>query len=552
MFVAKAALALALTLSFATPSFAVAAEPIFGAVDANAPGCAAGAMRDGKIVFSGAYGLADLKRKTPLTGKTLFNLASVSKQFTAFTVLQMEQEGLLKLSDPVRKYIPELGAFANDITLYQLLTHTSGIRDYIAMGEIAGTSPESFMTEDKFLAIMARQTAGDFVPGTSFVYGNSDYVLLSLVVKRVSGQTLNAAAYQRIFAPLGMKHSIFRHDHRTLIPGMATGYAMTDGVWQVADSAPDVVGGSGLYSSIGDMLLWAKNFHQPVIGAKALATMEARGVLSNGQQTGYGMGLAPMTYRGLKTINHNGSVKGYRSSFQVFPDQDFAAIALCNSGSANPEQIVSRLADTYLADQFGGAAASTIGGPLKSALQSASVPTSALLDAYVGDYVRDGRYGISITRRGDQLVTRATGQAEFPLTTISQSSFLFDATATKYTFSAPGASGHAASLETTSPSRHSVLTRIALGPPSQAELDGYAGHYVSSELAVTIDIVALDGALVMHAPTQEKTLLRIAPDAFSADYPFGSLQFARDGTRITGFVVNGAIKNLHFDKTSGS
>ncbi len=548
MFAAKAALAVALTLSIVTPSFATTTDPVFGAVEANAPGCAAGAMRGGKIVFSGAYGLADLKHKTPLTGASLFNMASVSKQFTAFTVLQMEQEGLLKLSDPVRKYIPELGAFAADITLYQLLTHTSGIRDFIAMGEIAGTSPESSTTEDAFLAIMARQTAGDFVPGTSFVYGNSDYVLLSLVVKRVSGQTLNAAARQRTFAPLGMKHSTFRHDHHTAIPGMATGHAMKDGAWQAADDGQDVVGGSGLYSSVDEMLLWAKNFHQPVIGAAALATMQTRGALNNGQQTGYGMGLAPLTYRGLKVIAHNGSLKGYRSSFQVFPDQDFAAIVLCNAGSANPEQIVSRLAGIYLADQFAGAAASQAGCAPQSALKS--VPTSALLDAYVGDYVRDNGYGISITRKGDQLVSRATGLAEFPLTTISQDSFLFDAIATQYTFAAPGADGHAASLEVVSPSRHSVLTRIALPPLSQAELDGYAGHYVSAELGAAIDIVVRDGALVLHAPTQEKKLLRIAPDAFSADYPFGSVRFARDGTRISGFVVNGAIKNLRFARAS--
>src|SRR5262249_4867928 len=133
MFAAKAALAIALTLSFVMPSFAATPDPIFGAVDANAPGCAAGVMRGGKIVFSGAYGLEDLNHKTPLTTASLFNMASASKQFTAFTVLQLEQEGLLKLSDPVRKYIPELGAFANDITLYQLLTHTGGIRDFVAM-----------------------------------------------------------------------------------------------------------------------------------------------------------------------------------------------------------------------------------------------------------------------------------------------------------------------------------------------------------------------------------------------------------------------------------
>jgi len=466
MFAAKAALAVALTLSFVTPSFAATTDPVFGAVDANAPGCAAGAMRGGKIVFSGAYGLADLKHKTPLTGASLFNMASVSKQFTAFTILQLQQEGLLKLSDPVRKYIPELGAFAADITLYQLLTHTSGIRDFIAMGEIAGTSPESSMTEDAFLAIMARQTAGDFVPGTSFVYGNSDYVLLSLVVKRVSGQTLNAAAHQRIFAPLGMKHSIFRHDHHTVIPGMATGYAMKDGAWQAANDGQDVVGGSGLYSSIGEMLLWAKNFHQPVIGAAALATMQTPGELSNGRRTGYGMGLAPLTYRGLKVIAHNGSLKGYRSGFQVFPDQDFAAIVPCNSGSANPEQIVSRLADTYLADEFAGAAVNQVGSAPQSA--SKSVPTSALLDAYVGDYVRDNGYGISITRKGDQLMSRATGLAEFPLTTISQDSFLFDAIATQYTFAVPDADGHAASLEVVSPAQCADADCAAAAEPGGA------------------------------------------------------------------------------------
>jgi CubicO group peptidase (beta-lactamase class C family) len=558
MSTAKAALAIALTLSlslsFVTPSFA--ADPMFGAVDPGAPGCAAGAMRGGKIVFSGAYGLADLEHKTALTGASLFNMASVSKQFTAFTVLQLEQEGLLKLSDPVRKYIPELGAFANDVTLYQLLTHTGGIRDFVAMGEIAGTSPEASMTEKAFLAIMARQTTGDFAPGTGYVYGNSDYVLLSLVVKRVSGQTLNAAAHQRIFAPLGMKHSVFRHDHHTAIPGMATGYAMKDGAWLTANDGQDVAGGSGLYSSIDEMLLWARNFHQPVIGAQTLATMQKRGALSNGQQTGYGMGLAPLTYRGLKVVAHNGSLRGYRSSFHVFPEQDFAAIVLCNSGSASPEQIVSRLADTYLADRFASAAANAAGGAPQSATNPASqissqpAPTSALLDAYVGDYVRDDAYGISITRKGDQLVTRATGLAEFPLTTIAQNEFLFDATGTHYSFAAPGADGHAASLETVSPSRHSVLTRITLPPLSQAELDGYAGHYVSAELGAAIDIVVRDGALVLLAPTQEKRLLRIAPDAFSADYPFGSVRFARDGARVTGFVVNGAIRNLRFDRAS--
>ena len=229
-----------------------------------------------------------------------------------------------------------------------------------------------------------------------------------------------------------------------------------------------------------------ENFHQPVIGANALATMEARGMLNNGQQTGYGMGLVPMTYRGLKVVAHNGSFKGYRSSFRVFPDQDFAAIVV-QFRFGQPENIVSRCRTLYWRTSSLARRRTLPVAAIQSA--SKSVPTSALLDAYVGDYVWDNGYGISITRKGDQLLWRATGLAEFPLTTISQNSFLLDATATQYSFAAPGVDGHADSLETVSPSRHSVLTRIALPPLSQAELDGYAGHYASAELGTAIDIV---------------------------------------------------------------
>jgi len=247
-------------------------DAIFERFNSKTPGCAVGIAQDGKVLFAKAYGMADLKKNVPLSTKSAFYMASVSKQFAAMSILLLAEDGRLQTSDSIRKTIPVLPEYANGITLYQLLTHTSGIRDYLTLGSLTGRSIQ--YTDNSTLQLITRQQALNFEPGTQFLYSNSGYVLLSLVVKNVAQRNLNEFAQERIFLPLGMKSTRFQHDHTAAVPEKVTGYLPRRGGWDVANSPLDVVGDGGLYSSVEDMLRWTANFDKPVVGVKALTIMQ--------------------------------------------------------------------------------------------------------------------------------------------------------------------------------------------------------------------------------------------------------------------------------------
>jgi len=198
-------------------------DKLFESLSGKSPGCSVGVSRHGKAVFQKSYGMADLEHEIPLTPESPFYMASVSKQFTAMSVLLLTEDGKIQLTDSIRKTIPELPDYANRITIYQLLTHTSGVRDYLTLGSLAGLPADSVYTDRSALRMIARQSALNFEPGTEFLYSNSGYVLLSLVVKRVAGKNLDAFAREKIFAPLGMNATRFQHDHSSLVPGKAFG-----------------------------------------------------------------------------------------------------------------------------------------------------------------------------------------------------------------------------------------------------------------------------------------------------------------------------------------
>src|SRR5215510_9537895 len=186
-------------------------DKLFADYQGLSPGCAVGVSQGGKVLLSKAYGIADLEHSVPLTTKSLFYMASVSKQFTAMSVLMLADEGKIRLEDSIRKTIPELPDYAADITLYHLLTHASGIRDYLTLGSVAGRP--GIFTDDSTLRLLSRQKALNFRPGSEFLYSNSGYVLLSIVVKRTTQKNLDAFAREKIFAPLEMTSTRFQHDY---------------------------------------------------------------------------------------------------------------------------------------------------------------------------------------------------------------------------------------------------------------------------------------------------------------------------------------------------
>ena len=191
---------------------------------AGSPGCALGVYRDGKILYSKGYGLANLEESVAITPQSVFDIGSTSKQFSAASILLLEKQGKLSVNDDVRKYIPELPDYGQKITILQLLNHTSGLRDYLTLMELAGINTDSVTTDEDALGIIVRQKALNFAPGSDWLYSNTGFFLLSVIVKRVSGKTLREFAAENIFVPLQMTHTQYRDDHTSLIPNRALAY----------------------------------------------------------------------------------------------------------------------------------------------------------------------------------------------------------------------------------------------------------------------------------------------------------------------------------------
>src|SRR5215475_2588927 len=199
----------------------------------DSPGCALGVIKDGKLIYSRGYGMANLEHNIANSPKLVYDIGSTSKQFTAASILLLAAQGKLSLDDDVRKYIPELPVYQEPITIRQMLHHTSGLRDYMPLVTLAGVNLNDTMTEDDTLRLIVRQKGLDVTPGAEWYYSNTGYFLLSIIVKRVSGKSLAEFAKEQIFDPLGMKSTIYLDNHKRIVPRRATGYGVTQGGFQI-------------------------------------------------------------------------------------------------------------------------------------------------------------------------------------------------------------------------------------------------------------------------------------------------------------------------------
>lgn len=317
----------------------------------GSPGCALGVYRDGKILYAHGYGLANVEQDVPIVSQSVFDIGSTSKQFTAASILLLEKQGKLSIDDNIRKYIPELPDYGQKITILHMLNHTSGLRDYLTLMDLAGIPTDSVTTDEDALEIVARQKALNFAPGSDWLYSNTGFFLLSLVVKRASGKTLREFAAENIFAPLGMTHTQFRDDHTLLIPNRALAYdPKENGTGFTLDvSYFEQTGDGAVHTSVEDLQKWDENFYGAQIGGKEfVAELQKPGNLNNGKVLDYAKGLFHQDYRGLPTIRHGGAWGGYRAELLRFPGQHFSVACLCNLENANPEERAERVADIYL------------------------------------------------------------------------------------------------------------------------------------------------------------------------------------------------------------
>jgi CubicO group peptidase (beta-lactamase class C family) len=528
-------------------------DAVFAKFDrSDSPGCALGIYRDDQLVYSRGYGSANLELGVPISPATVFDIGSTSKQFTAMSILLLARDGKLALDDDVRRYVPELPAYRAPVTIRHLLHHTSGVRDYLTLMELAGKRFEDVSTDADALDLLARQRALDFAPGTEWEYSNSGFFLLSVIVQRVSGQSLRRFAQANIFGPLGMTHTHFHDDHQMLIPNRATGYDPPDstGEFRIDMSNFEQTGDGAVNTTVEDLLLWDRNFYSGKVGGgEVLAEMVKPGTLTDGTVLDYASGLFVDHYRGLATVAHGGAWAGYRAELLRFPSEHVSVACLCNLARSNPPGLARKVADVYLADRLAAPPAGTAGAAGRGT--SGAVVPPVTLRALAGTY-RDTRNGgvAHITVASDSLRLHYAGYS-MGLRPVGPAEFeVVDGDATmRFRTAAAGAPRQIRISGSGLGNR--VLTAIELARPSRAELARLAGEYVSPELGVGYRIALESDSLVLHARNLPVSALGpTIRDEFEDAGAGFTLHFVRDrGGRVTGFsLAAGRTQGLWFER----
>jgi CubicO group peptidase (beta-lactamase class C family) len=521
---------------------------------AETPGCALAIVQDGKIIYKNGYGLANLELGVPITPASVFYTGSVSKQFVAMSIALLIQEGRMSLDDDIRLYIPELPEYDRPITTRHLIYHTSGIRDYLTLEEIAGI-PLGQYHEAEVLELICRQKELNFSPGEEHLYSNSGYFLLAVLVERVSGKSLRDFADELIIRPLGMQHTLFHDDYTRLIRNRASGYFHGAGnTYSHFLSTFDNVGSGGLFSSVEDMFLWDQNFyHKKVGGREVFELMHTPGELNSGEKLVYAFAINVTEYRGLKTVYHGGALGGYRAGYVQFPEQRFSVIILANLDAVNPTDLCFRIAEIYLGHLMQEKASPDTPALPEQTAGAAKVPPSSVLKRYAGEYVNEEAWQRAVvTFENDELRIKLRG-ARYTLQALDDTEFRLKNARqpVRVRFQKRTGMDHSFQMEVKQGGQLPLLFIPAeTYAPTSATLEEYQGEYSSPELPATYILRLRGNRLVFaHKAASRIILVPFMPDLFS--YGSNRIRFIRDEREdIIGFRLNaGRVRSLRFDRS---
>ena len=511
-----------------------AVDSVFAFARGDSPGCAVAAARAGAPLLARGYGMADLEQGTRITPETVFESGSVAKQFTAFALLLLEQDGRLSLDDDVRRYLPELPDFGAPITLRHMLTHTSGLREQWSLLAVAGNPPGSQVHSlATVLDVVRRQRGLNFTPGGEHLYTNTGYTLAALVVERVSGRSFGQFTGERIFRPLGMARTRWRDDFRRVVPGRASAYSAAEGVFREDMPFTNVVGNGGMLTTVGDLLRWNAFLDSPTVlpgGAKLVDALQAPGRLADGRAIPYALGLDLDSIAGAALVSHGGSTAGYRTWLGRVPSLGVSVAVLCNYSGVNPGRLGEQVTSLLLPPS--PRVAAPVGSPRPRTPVSA-----AELARYAGTFW-DSASGIMLRTAvvDGELVLQGT--RAIPLSSLGGGRFrLPDGPELEFA-PARGAVRSVRLLDDGVVTRHAL---VASADTSAGALSAYLGTYRSDELDVRITIARRDGALILLQPFGiERRLLPVFSDGFTTPLRgTTTLVFSRDAA---GSVSGG--KNL--------
>tara|TARA_R110001599_G_scaffold53656_1_gene149618 strand:- start:9056 stop:10702 length:1647 start_codon:yes stop_codon:yes gene_type:complete len=457
----------------------------------NHPGGVVSIMKKGEVVFSKAYGLANIKYKIPNTTETVFNIGSVSKQFTAMGIVLLNLEGKLSIDDDFRKYLPELYDFDNKITIRHLLHHTSGFRSTPELFGLAGWRDGDPITTEDDYRYFSKQTSLNFEPGTQFMYTNSGYVLLAKIIEQVTQQPFSLWMHDNVFLPLKMASTFVDETNSNTLAQIATPYNQYEpGPFTIGENTSLDIGASNIYTTANDLTIWMKNFRTPTKGWKlAFDMLQTVDVLNNGSANNYAFGVFLDNFLGNRRIQHSGGVPGFLSNTAYYPDEDLTIVLLSNFISfISPEDKYIMLSQLLLKDKTPKTEAPQ---PIKGIAFD-----SELAKKIAGDYWNDKEnYPRRVYAKNDTLWYLRDNGVQSPLIQVKAHQFIIGGIETVVSVEFEEGEKNKMII-TDGNSLPQILEEYDSSPLTTIEKEAYTGQFYSPELETTYTISLINDQLM--------------------------------------------------------
>jgi len=516
----------------------------------NSPGCAVGVVRNDSILFAKGYGMANLEYSIPIEPQTIFHMASVSKQFTAFAIVLLAKQRKLHLDDDMHKYLSWFPDLKEKITIRNLLNHTSGIRDQWQLLAISGTRLDDVITQDHIIKILGKQQALNFQPGEQYSYSNSGFTLLAEIVRSVTGQSLRQFTDSAIFKPLGMVNTHFHDDYEEIVKDRSYSYNKIDSV-HFANSILSYsnAGATSLFTNVNDMSKWIMNFYTHQVGdQKDIDQLTQKGKLNGGKELNYALGIVSDTYNGWRQFSHGGGDAGYRTYLAVFPDLKMGFAVFSNLGDFNAGGKLYEVASLFITDT---AKHKLAGAPKNMDSSKAVLKDTIAIRKFTGNYISEDGLQINFRVSNKKFYADAFGRT-FLLTRGEKDSFsLFIDPGVKFLFS-PTPGDTTVFVAFSRDEKHLLHKYIPDTSQSDQLLRAYTGNYYCPELDCKYGVALKDHHLVLTNNKYSDTRLTlVGRDHLVNDFWWmNHLLIIRNSKKeITGFEVNsGRIMHLRFNK----
>ena len=506
------------------------------------PGGTVGIAVKGIPVFSKAYGLASLEYLVPNTYGTRFNIASVSKQFTAMGIVKLHLEGKLSIDDDISEYLPELPDFGHKISFRHMLHHTSGLRSLHTLLSIAGWRGDDMKNNDDLLRFMTKQQDLNFEPGSEYMYCNTGYILSAIIIEKITGESFADWMSKEIFKPLGLYDTYVEDKYNRVVHNYATSYDGSYNRGFVKEIEYWAYTGSGnIHSTSADLLKWMRYYYDSPVGwEEAFSMMLTLDPFNDGKPNNYAFGVNVDKYKDEEKISHSGSIGGFRSYACTFPEHETEIVILTNFSSSGVSGKINNIADILLDKE-------------KEEEPEVNFEQNEvddkIIDKYIGAYKSEDLPDrlFEIFRKGDTLLCKSTGGHDTRLFT-ANNSILFN-----------NSSGLKISLIDTVPEKMVIWSndtkytwvKTEKYIPDEKELEEIAGKYWSPELETQYRFYLKDGELYGYQTRHgEFSVECIGKDVYVSNSSFiNKISIVRDRKKVTGMkVTNSRVRNLRLER----